>query len=224
MSPISCYPHTRAFCSFAAVLAFAIGGAAAEPAFASETEGAQKERLRQQIRAMIETNRVEMAKRGMTNANGELPLPAADDAAVDALYRMLVVHPAFGLGWDEVPAPNLKGVEAMKGVNSFVATNGWNMWTNEVLLFALPHSGERPLTGLPWKEIRDRPFPALTLGGILFVPWSGFGTECSGVAWNPNTNKFPSTINKFKPIGDHWYVWTQTQSPAGVQQYEGRKQ
>ncbi len=36
----------------------------------------------------------------------------------------------FGLHWDEVPAPTLVGSNALSAVNSYVATNGWNMQTN----------------------------------------------------------------------------------------------
>ena len=188
--------------------------------FAGQDEAVQEQQVRQRIRAMIETNRAEMVAHGMTNQNGEPLLPLADDSTVDAVYRMFVVHPAFGLGWDEVPSPNLTGTNANRAVNDFVATNGWNMRPSKDLILALPRGQQ--LTGLPWKEIHERAFPAFTSGGILFVPWCGFGVECSGVAYNPGTNRFPNTVNKFKPIGEHWYVWTQTRPPPGVQKYEGQ--
>jgi hypothetical protein len=205
------------------VLLASVGAASAADSTANAAEGAQIQHLRERIRSMMETNRAEMLKRGMTNENGQPLLPAADDQSIDAVYRLLVVDPSFGLSWDEVPPPNLRGADAMKPIESFIATNGWNMWTASDLLLGPRSGAEKPLVGLPWKQIRDRPFSAGTLGGILYVPLRGFGPESWGVAYNPRTNRFPAAVNNFKALGDHWYVWTQTESPPVAQQYEGRK-
>jgi hypothetical protein len=45
-------------------------------------------------------------------------------------FKRTVVHPSFGLRWDEVPAPSMTNINAMAEVDAFVATNGWNMETN----------------------------------------------------------------------------------------------
>jgi hypothetical protein len=145
-----------------------------------------------------------------------------DDPIARRLFDQLVLHPSFGLGWDEVPAPTLRGTAALASVQAFVATNGWNMQTGR-LLFTYGLEKVQPIRGLPWKAIKDREFSALTHGGILYIMLSGFHHDCSGVAFNPSTNRFPSSISGFKPIGDHWYVWKQTEIPIeGQQKYEGQ--
>jgi hypothetical protein len=75
--------------------------------------------------------------------------------------NVMTVHPSFGLRWDEVPAPTIVGTNAMQAVESFIATNGWNMETGGLLLtYGLDKP--RAIRGLPWEVIREREFPALT--------------------------------------------------------------
>jgi len=142
------------------------------------------------------------------------------NAVTQLVFDQMVVHPSFGLGWDEVPAPTVDGADALATVRAFVATNGWNMQTG-ALLFTYGVEKSQPLRGLPWKAVKDREFTALTHNGILYVMLSGFHHDCNGVAYNPNTNRFPASISGFKPIGAHWYVWKQTEiSVKDVQNYE----
>jgi hypothetical protein len=135
--------------------------------------------------------------------------------------RMFVVHPSFGLNWDEVPAPTITDSNAMKGVEDFVATNGWNMCTN-FLNFVTGKDQPKVIRALPWEVIQNREFPATTKDGILYVTFGGFGISKWGVAYNPKTNGF--TGLEFKHLGQHWYAWMlPDDGNLKVQQYEGRK-
>jgi hypothetical protein len=132
------------------------------------------------------------------------------------------IHSSFGMGWDEIPAPALHGRDAVAAIAIFTATNGWAMHTDGPLFLQFAEAKCKPLRGLPWAAIRDREFKAITDEGILYVPLShGMVLNCSGLAYNPRTNRFPSEIRQFKHIGDHWYVWRQGDYPDGVKQYEG---
>jgi hypothetical protein len=100
----------------------------------------------------------------------------------------------------------------MTAVNSFVLTNGWNMQTGT--LGRLAFTKMKGIRGLPWKEIHDREFRAVTHNGILYVKLKGWHYNDSGVAYNPNTNSFARSITGFKPLGNHWYVWAQPEDPV----------
>ena len=144
----------------------------------------------------------------------------ASNSISKMLFDQMVVHPSFGLGWDEVPAPTIKGPTALAGVEAFVATNGWNMHTGN-LLFTYGLERFQPIRALPWRAIKGREFSALTHEGILYVMLSGWHHDCNGIAFNPKTNRFPGSIGGFKAIGAHWYVWKQTEIPVNcVQKYE----
>jgi len=138
-------------------------------------------------------------------------------------FDYIVVHPSFGLHWDEVPPPTSTGSNAMAAVTAFVTTNGWSMRTG-AWAFHYPMIDLKPIRGLPWEAIRDREFPAFTHQQILYVVFPGGGhNSYGGVAYNPSTNAFPPAIRGFKHIGQHWYVWTQPEDPIPLsQQYEGR--
>jgi hypothetical protein len=80
----------------------------------------------------------------------------------------------------------------------------------------------KEIHGLPWTEIHDRDFPAVTHDGILYVFFTGWHYNNQGVAYNPETNAFAPGFAAFKPIGQHWYAWATTDdSWKGPQQYEG---
>jgi len=69
-------------------------------------------------------------------------------------------------------------------VQAFIATNGWNMHTgNVVLTYGLEKT--KRIRGLPWECIREREFPALTHDGILYVVLTGWHHDCNGIAYNP---------------------------------------
>jgi hypothetical protein len=139
--------------------------------------------------------------------------------AREAFRRMFVVHPSFGLGWSEVPPPTVTSPNAMKGVEEFVATNGWHMCTN-FRRFVLSADEPRPIRGLPWEVIRDREFGAITSNGILYIVFGSFGFSKWGVAYNPKTNAFPGL--EFKHVGQHWYTWiVPDDGNLRVQHYEG---
>jgi hypothetical protein len=177
---------------------------AGEPSSTNESEAAQWQRIYERLRT----------EEGITNAEEMMKIP---------IFRASVVHPSFGLSWDEVPAPTITNSNAMASVNAFVVTNGWNMETNgwRVMDFS---DHRKPIRGLPWEAIKDREFGALTHGGVLYVLLKGWHHNLSGVAYNPRTNSFAPGIRGFKPLGDHWYVWTQPEDPITLPQtYEGQK-
>ena len=110
----------------------------------------------------------------------------------------------------------------MVAVESFVATNGWNMQSNGPP-FETAGRHWQMIRGLPWRSLRDREFRVLTQNGILYdLSNPGWHHDSAGVAYNPQTNRFGPTIRGFKPIGEHWYVWFQPefQSETFAQQYE----
>ena len=123
--------------------------------------------------------------------------------------------------WDSMSRPDIHGRGAMTAVESFIATNGWNMQSNGPPFEMGQHW--RTIRGLPWRRLKDREFAALTQNGILYVLSNpGWHHDSAGVAYNPQTNRFGPTIRGFKPIGSHWYVWFQPefQSHTFTQQYE----
>jgi hypothetical protein len=128
-----------------------------------------------------------------------------------------------GNRWDSTGAPNIKGAKAMVGVSEFIATNGWNMCTNGDDLSDWDKLSPRYIRDLPWTEYKNKQFWAVTCNGILYVlSSSGWHGDYGGVAYNPMTNHFPVSIEGFKPIGDHWYVWCSLEfPPQGLpQKYE----
>jgi len=212
------------------LLALAIAANASDNQPLEESEAAKKERLYQQSLtefrsgiSELERNLPEaMRDSGVTNI--------ANSARGESMFRELFeanwIHSSFGLRWDEVPPPTLHGTNSTEGVRAFVAGHGWQMNTNE-LAFVLWDARKRgiPFIGLPWQAIQHREFRAVTDQGILYVPLRYGpifeGLACSGVAYNPRTNRFPATLRGFKHIGDHWYVWRQGDPPPGPYDYEG---
>ena len=65
------------------------------------------------------------------------------------------------------------------------------------------------IRGLPWKAIHNDEFEAVTHDDVLNVILRGWHHNYDGIAYNPKTNAFPHRIFGFKPLRDHWYVWTQ---------------
>ena len=125
-----------------------------------------------------------------------------------AVFSTVVVHPSFGRYWDGVPAPTMTNSNAMDSVNEFIATNGWNMQTNNCAFDCLDDSHiYQNIRGLPWTVIQEREFPAVTHNHVLYVMFTGWHHNGSGVAYNPATNAFVGEMHGFKPIGRHWYVW-----------------
>ena len=124
-------------------------------------------------------------------------------------------------GWESMSAPDVGDTNAMAAVESFIATNGWNMHSGGL---AFTYGGEQTqaIRGLPWRSLQGRQFPAITHEGILYVILGGWHHDCHGIAYNPKTNRFSSAIAGFKPIGSHWYVWAQPEDPLKMKQvYEG---
>ena len=137
-------------------------------------------------------------------------------------FKVVVVHPSFGLYWDEVPPPTMTGTSAMAKVEAFVATNGWFMQTNGGVFDTFGHKKSKPFSGLPWTVIHEREFRAVTQNGILYVLLKGWHHDWDGVAYNPHTNVFSQSIRGFKPIGQHWYVWARREFPVELaREYEG---
>jgi hypothetical protein len=197
-----------------------INSFAADNTVTNDSPAAQKERLYQRFVKEMQKDDLGFP---VTNAEAE--------AALHAAFESVIVDPSFGLEWDEVPAPTLVGPEAISAVNSFVATNGWNMQTNDCIFDRISDDETQPkskqIRGLPWAVIHKQEFPAVTHDGILYVFFRGFHHDAHGVAYNPHTNNFAVTIDSFKPIGQHWYVWEfDHEFPPTVPQpqiYEGAK-
>jgi hypothetical protein len=218
---------------FLNVIAFsfiAINCFAADNTVTNDSPAAQKERLYQRFVKEMQQKMQEMQK--LDPSNSDLSFTNAEaQASMRFVFESAIVDPSFGLEWDEVPAPTLVGPNAMSAVNAFVATNGWNMQTNDWVFDDI--SGDdnqakpKPIRGLPWAVIHEQEFPAVTHNGILFVFFRGFHHDGHGVAYNPHTNNFAATVDAFKPIGQHWYVWEfDHEFPSAVPQpqiYEGSK-
>ena len=217
----------RYFLNFIAIFLIAINyySDAAENAITNDSPTAQKELWYKRF--------LKEMQQGIGNFPANLDFSftnAETQSALRAAFESVIVDPPFGLQWDEVPAPTLVDSNAISAVNAFVATNGWNMQTNNFIFDCISdddHAAKsKPICGLPWAAINKREFPAVTHNGSLFVFFGGFHHDGSGVAYNPQTNNFAATIDSFKPIGQHWYAWAfDHESPIPVRQqiYEGAK-
>ncbi|HEY2083043.1 MAG TPA: hypothetical protein VGI88_09685, partial [Verrucomicrobiae bacterium] len=190
---------------------------------------AQKERLFQRFVKEMQQQMQEMQKSDPSNKWDFTNAEAQE--SLRFVFESAIVDPSFGLGWDEVPAPTLVGSNAMSAVDSFVAIHGWNMQTNDCIFDCISgddnQAKSKPIRGLPWAVIHKQEFPAVTHNGILYVFFRGFHHDGHGVAYDPQTNQFPDTIDVFKPIGQHWYVWAfDHEDPQTVKKprvYEGLK-
>ena len=198
-----------------------INSLAADNVLTNDSPAAQKERLFQ--RFVKEMQKSAPSNLDLSSTNAEAL------ATFRGVFESAIVDPSFGLYWDEVPAPTLVGSNAMSAVNLFVATNGWNMQTNDCIFDCISgddnHAKSKPIRGLPWAAIREQEFPAVTHDNILYVFFRGFHHDGHGVAFNPHTNHFAASIDCFKPIGQHWYSWAfDHEFPPSVPQpriYEG---
>jgi hypothetical protein len=208
----------------------AINSFASDNAVTNDSPAAQKERLYQRFVKEMQQRMQEMQK--MDPSNVDLSFTNLEaQSELRAVFESVIVDPSFGLEWDEVPAPTLVDSNAMSAVNSFVATNGWNMQTNDCIFDCISdddnQAKSKPIRGLPWVVIHEQEFPAVTHNGILYVFFRGFHHDGHGVAYNPQTNNFATTIDSFKPIGQHWYAWAfDHEFPPTVPQpqiYEGAK-
>jgi hypothetical protein len=186
----------------------------------ADSEAAKKERMYQEwvhkVRegiAQMETNLP--AGYSLTNLANS---PEVEEIA-RGIFESNWIHSSFGQYWDDIPAPTVRGSNATAEVDRFIAENGWHMLTNEWLFLITINESGKPIKGLPWEVIRDRTFKAATVDGILYIPLRGYmPMGSSGLAYNPLTNRFRA-VRDFKPIGDHWYVWSQTDEPINDQSY-----
>lgn len=106
-----------------------------------------------------------------------------------ALALLAVVMLLTGCGqadWEKVSAPDIRGAAALASVERFVATNGWNMYTNEGGVLWAYEEHPQYITGLPWRALATNRFQAITRDGILYVMFDpGWHHDYSGVAYNP---------------------------------------
>jgi hypothetical protein len=128
--------------------------------------------------------------------------------------------------WDSKPGHYMQGTNAMAGVSAFIVTYGWDSSTNDEDLWHWEDLQPHYVHGLPWSKYKNQQFPALTHDGILYVLSNpGWHHDYGGVAYNPQTNRFPTLDGfGFKPIGGHWYVWCMPELLGGMylpQIYEG---
>jgi hypothetical protein len=220
----------KRFLSIIAFCFIVINCFAADTTITNDSPAAQKERLYQRFVKEMQ-QRMGDAKLDSSNDLNLSFTNAEAQAAFRAVFESAIVDPSFGLNWDEVPAPTLVGSNALSAIDSFVATNGWNMQTNDCIFDCVSdgdnQAKSKPIRGLPWAAIREQEFPAVTHDHILYVFFRGFHHDGHGVAYNPQTNHFAATIDSFKPIGQHWYAWAfDHEFPPSVQQpqiYEGAK-
>jgi hypothetical protein len=112
-------------------------------------------------------------------------------------------------GWDSKPGHYIRSTNAIVDVSAFITTYGWNSSTNVEDLWHWEDLQPHSIHGLPWSRLKNQQYPALTHDGILYVLSNpGWHGDYGGVAYNPQTNRFPSFEGLgFKPIGSHWYVW-----------------
>src|SRR5688572_27167845 len=104
--------------SFAAVASVLVAGDSPKP---SLDEAEQRERLFERfVSEMVAAQQAYFPVDTNTNEQRKL---------FRTLFDQIVIHPSFGLHWDEVPPPALTGSNAMNAVHAFIATNGWNMFT-----------------------------------------------------------------------------------------------
>jgi hypothetical protein len=120
--------------------------------------------------------------------------------------------------WDSKPGHYVRGTNAMAGVSTFIVTYGWNSSTNVEDLWHWDNLHPHYIQGVPWSRLESQQFPALTHDGILYVLSNpGWHGDYGGVAYNPQTNRFPKLDGfGFKPIGDHWYVWGMPELSGGM--------
>jgi hypothetical protein len=211
------------------ILAGVLWTAAADPPSAQDAEAEKRELLFRRWEAILQAGWSDAAALRIESR----PSLETNAAMIDlqrqwtrGLFDLMYIHSSFGLYWDEIPLPTIRGPEAIKGAERFVADHGWNMGTNMPPALWYTKQYGAPITGLPWIVIHGREFRATTLGGVLYVPlrygpvFDGFA--CSGVAYNPATNRMPC-VRAFKHLGDHWYLWQTGSPPEGPTIYEGQE-
>ena len=129
--------------------------------------------------------------------------------------------------WERMENADIKGKTGMAAVDNFVDANGWNMNKSPFALLRPGGGRQGRLRGLPWRRLTDSTYSALTSRGILYVGLRYSGNGVTGVAYNPNTNRFPREVAGFKPLADHWYVWAflaedPATRPKLTRRYEGQ--
>jgi hypothetical protein len=92
----------------------------------------------------------------------------------------LIVGCGPGERWDSASTLDLQGPAAMTSVNQFVAINGWNMISKDGGPF--DNNVQKPITGLPWKRLTGKTYPAVTENSILYVLSNPGGTTTT-VVW-----------------------------------------
>ncbi|HZR21516.1 MAG TPA: hypothetical protein VFE51_29815 [Verrucomicrobiae bacterium] len=142
-----------------------------------------------------------------------------------AITLLCLVAWVSGPRWERMGPPDINGKKGMAAVDAFIATNGWEM-NSSPLAFAFGFGQSVPLKGLPWKRLANREYPVLTHGGVLYVALEGWHHDVIGVAYNPRTNSFAAGVMGFKPLADHWYVWTFAELDDSIKltkRYEGQQ-
>jgi hypothetical protein len=136
------------------------------------------------------------------NAKGFTNITEEDLRRDPALYivNMSRIHAALPASCLDWPPPE---TNRMDGVKKFIEQHGWAMpecsaWD------VMTGRGTRPLTGLPWRAIADRTFPAYTAEGKLYVVLHGptsFGPEQDGLVWSLHTNRLHLPNHTCKALG-----------------------
>src|SRR5436190_6469982 len=148
----------------------AINSFAADNSITNDSPDAQKERLYQRFVKEMQQRMEELQKMDPSNQLDFSFTNAEGQRSLRMVFESVIVDPSFGLRWDEVPAPTLVGSNAMSAINAFVATNGWNMQTNDCIFDCIRGDHKsKPIRGLPWAVIHDQELPAVTHDHILYV-------------------------------------------------------
>jgi len=140
--------------------------------------------------------------KGFTNVSEE-DLRREPGLMFIAGFRVHATLPKRCLYW---PPPD---TNRMDGVLKFIRENGWNM-PPRTAQDVMGRTGTKPLTGLPWSVIADRPFNAYTQGHWLVVlinepnVWT---TSYQGLLWSPEpqTNQPPAGVSYRRELGGGWY-------------------
>ena len=127
----------------------------------------------------VEALREKLFQRFLAEADSISPTTNRDRDFTNSMRFMFdrfIVDPTFGLGWDEVPAPNFTGPIGMAPVQAFVKTNGWNMATNDIFGDGGSTNRMKPIRGLPGMWFGEC-FFSFFIKCRLFFSWS---FSCSG--------------------------------------------
>src|SRR6266516_4123035 len=167
------------------VFVLAVSACAADDQPPAESEAVKKERLYQQQlsdlrRLLSDAKTAESVSSDATNFLASTNM----DTMFRPIFESTWMHSSFGVAWDQIPPPTIRGTNATTEVDKFVSEHGWNMVTNGWVFLIRVQAEGRPIRGLPWEVIKERTFKAATHHGVLYIPLRGYmPMASSGLAY-----------------------------------------